>query len=153
MLRQTAVARKAHVILKQGQGLFSHQLKRILQKNHVHYYRWDPLHMYPARRLAHADVTLDAHTGARKWCPHRAESTVLVPDQKMKAIPVPRDYTDAYWWRDRQSRRVQCPVRWVEHRMYSGKQRKKHDFQDLAFARKFQFGVDDCIEHARRQRR
>lgn len=151
MLRTTAVSRKNPVVFKQGQGMFSHQLKRILNKKSLHKYTWDALPMYDPRKLAHANRYVDHDTYAEKYDPHWEQNAHLVPDQQYYNIPVPKEYKDAYWWRDLQARRVQCPTDWVHHRMHT-KDRLVYDFQDLAFRKKFQYSYEDVVANAKDMR-
>ncbi|CAD2217798.1 hypothetical protein AGDE_00709 [Angomonas deanei] len=152
MFHCSRVARKNPVIFKQGQGMFSHQLKRILNKNSLHRYNWDPLPMYDPRKLIHADRRVDHDTYEEVYDPHWMNSAHHVPDQRYHKIPVPADFKDAYWWRDLQARRVQCPVEWVSHRMYSSEDRRKYDFQDLAFKKKFEFSFEETVANAKDMR-
>lgn len=152
MLQTSAVCRKNPIVFKQGQGMFSHQLKRILNKKSLHRYNWDPLPMYDPRVLAHAGRYIDHHTYDAKYDPHWHQNTYMVPDQRYYSIPVPKEYSDAYWWRDLQARRVQCPVEWVHHRMHNKADRRAYDFQDLAFRKKFQFSYEETISNAKESR-
>ncbi|CCW63081.1 unnamed protein product [Phytomonas sp. EM1] len=152
MFRFDAVLRKNPVIFKQGQGMFTHQLKRILNKKSLHKYTWDPLPMYDPRKLVHANRYIDHDTYEEKYSPHWMNNAHLVPDQQFYHIPVPAEYKDAYWWRDLQARRVQCPVEWVSHRMYSKADRRKYDFQDLAFRKKFEYSFDEVVNNAKEMR-
>jgi hypothetical protein len=136
---------------KQGQGMFSHQLKRILNKKSLHKYNWDPLPMYDPRKLVHANRFVDHDTYEEKYDPHWENNTHLVPDQEFYNVPVPKEYKDAYWWRDLQARRIQCPVEWVHHRMHT-KDKLKYDFQDLAVRKKFEFSYEDVIANAKDMR-
>lgn len=140
------------MVFKQGQGMFSHQLKRMLRKNALHRYVWDPLPMYEPRKLMHANLLVDHETYKEQYDPHRDADTYLVPDQQFYHIPVPTAYKDAYWWRDLQARRVQCPVAWVGHRMYNKKDRQGYDFQDLGFRKKHEFSFEEVVQNAKDMR-
>jgi hypothetical protein len=153
MLRRTAIAaRKNPVFIKYDNSDFTHQMKRLLQRKYVHYYKWDdePLQMYPADRLAHANVKLDHRTGQAVYDPYRKADEYLVPDQKYSAYPIPAEYKDAYWIREREARRVQCPKEWVEDRYQQG---WKYDLTDDSLAEKFTFSEEEVIAHARLERR
>lgn len=152
MFRQCTICLKNPVIFKQGQGMFSHQLKRILNKKSLHRYNWDPLPMYNPRVLAHSNRIVDHDTYEEKYDPHWNNNVHLVPDQEFYHIPVPSEYKDAYWWRDLQARRVQCPVAWVHHRMHNNTDRHTYDFQDLAFRKKFQYSFEETISNAKDMR-
>ncbi|EPY30340.1 hypothetical protein STCU_04115 [Strigomonas culicis] len=132
--------------------MFSHQLKRILSKKSLHRYNWDPLPMYEPRKLVHASRYVDHDTYEERYDPHWEKEAHLVPDQQYHSIPIPPEYKDAYWWRDLQARRVQCPVDWVSHRMYNKADRRGYDFQDLAFRKKFEFSYEDTIRNAKDMR-
>ncbi|KPA76736.1 putative mitochondrial hypothetical protein [Leptomonas pyrrhocoris] len=151
MLRLSVALRKNPVVFKQGQGMFSHQLKRILNKKSLHKYNWDPLPMYEPRKLVHANRYVDHDTYEEKYDPHWEHNAHLVPDQAFYNVPVPKEYKDAYWWRDLQARRIQCPTEWVHHRMHT-KDRQKYDFQDLAFRKKFEFSYEDVVANAKEMR-
>lgn len=169
MLRSTPLVHKSQVILKFGEGLVTTQLKHILEKKPLHKFEWDALPEYPARKLRHADRQLDPRTGAAFPNPARdnnipmkntnntesstATTQYLVPDQTYHRIPVPQRYRDAYWWRERQARRVQCPTEWVSYRFWSPKLRERYSFMDLSFEEKFFFSVDDVVAHAKQERR
>jgi hypothetical protein len=152
MLRCTAPRLKRMHVFKYDDGEFSHQLKRILNRKQVHYYKWDdtPLQVYPADRLAHANVKLNHKTGEELPDPYRKADTYSVPDQKFAKFDVPSMYRDAYWMREREARRVQCPKEWVEHRY---KQPWKYDITDDSLAEKFTYSEEEVIAHARRERR
>lgn len=132
--------------------MFTHQLKRILNKKSLHRYNWDPLPMYDPRMLAHTNRQVDHDTYEERYDPHWENNAHWVPDQKYYAIPVPREFKDAYWWREIQARRVQCPVDWVQHRMYNKEDRQTYDFQDLGFRKKFQFSYEEVINNAKETR-
>ncbi|CUG01156.1 Hypothetical protein, putative [Bodo saltans] len=149
MMRLTTSLLKNPVNFKQGQGMVTHQLKRLLQKKHLHKYNWDPLPMYEPRKLVHANRYVDHHTYQEKVDPHWSENTVSVPDQKWLKVDVPAEYQDAYWFRDLQARRVQCPVEWVSHRMYKARHRRAYDFQDLGFKKKHIFLPEEAAENAK----
>jgi hypothetical protein len=151
-MRHSTVLLKNPVIFKQGQGMFTHQLKHLLQKKAVHRYNWDPVSLYPARNLWHADRLVDHHTYEERHDPHWDNKVYEVPDQEYSRIPVPSEYKDAYWFRDLQARRIQCPVEWVSHRMYSGKNRNRFDFQDLAMKAKFRIPQLQVIEKSKQKR-
>lgn len=152
MLRSSSVLLKNPIVFKQGQGMFTHQLKRILNKKSLHKYNWDPLPMYDPRKLAHAGRYVDHDTYEEKYDPHWATNAHEVPDQQFYKVPVPAEYKDAYWWRDLQARRVQCPTEWVAHRMYNKGDRQRYDFQDLAFKKKFEFPLDEVVQNAKDMR-
>eukprot|EP00796_Vickermania_ingenoplastis_P004521 gene4521-3308_t len=152
MLHRSPFLRKNPVLFKQGQGMFTHQLKRILNKKSLHRYNWDPLPMYDPRVLVHSNRRVDHDTYEEVHDPHWHQEVHLVPDQVFYAIPVPKDYKDAYWWRDLQARRVQCPVEWVSHRMYNKKDRESYDFQDLSFRKKFEYSYENTIQNAKDMR-
>lgn len=149
MFLRTVLLRKNPVIFKQGQGMFSHQLKRILNKKSLHKYNWDPLSMYNPRVLSHANRRVDHDTYEEVYDPHQSRDSFIVPDQQYHTIPVPQEYKDAYWWRDLQARRIQCPVEWVSHRMYNKKDRQTYDFQDLAFRKKFEYSYEEVVQNSR----
>ncbi|KAG5469339.1 hypothetical protein LSCM1_02554 [Leishmania martiniquensis] len=151
MLRFTHAIRKNPVVFKQGQGMFSHQLKRILNKKSLHKYNWDSLPMYDPRKLVHANRYVDHDTYEERYDPHWEHNAHLVPDQQFYYIPVPKEYKDAYWWRDLQARRVQCPTEWVHFRMHT-KDKLKYDFQDLAFRKKFEYSYEDVVANAKDMR-
>ena len=115
----------------------SHQLKRLLQKKHIHRYSWDKLTMYDPRRLVHTNKRLDHFTYANLPDPHRSATTYWVPDQEFLKVPVPVEFSDAYWWRELQARRIQCPIEWVEHRHLDAQKASRVDFQDLSMKKKF----------------
>ncbi|EAN95039.1 hypothetical protein C3747_60g19 [Trypanosoma cruzi] len=152
MFHLSFTRRKNPVIFKQGQGMFSHQLKRLLQKKAIHRYNWDPLPMYDPRKLVHANRRVDPETWQEVYDPHWDERAHLVPDQVYYHIPVPPEYKDAYWWRDLQARRVQCPVEWVSHRMYNKGDRQRYDFQDLSFRKKFEYSYEEVVKNAKDMR-
>lgn len=153
MYRQSTVFRKSPVVFKQGQGTFKGQLERILNKQHVHMSRWDELSMYDPRKLAHANRFVDHFTYETQYSDPLWSSTVHeVPDQRYGRIAVPAEYKDAYWWRDLQARRVQCPVEWVSYRMYNKGLRLRTDFTDLSFKRKWQFTVDHVLANLEKER-
>lgn len=149
MLRLTTSLLKNPVNFKQGQGMVTHQLKRLLQKKHVHKYVWDPLPMYEPRKLVHANRVVDHKTYQEKVDPHWDNNVVYVPDQTWQKLPVPAEFKDAYWFRDLQARRVQCPVEWVSHRMYKAKYRRTYDFQDLGFRKKHMFSAHEAVSNAK----
>lgn len=132
--------------------MFTHQLKRLLQKKAIHKFVWDPLPMYNPRKLVHSNREVDHFTYLEKRDPHWENNIHYVPDQKFLKVPVPNEYKDAYWWRDLQARRVQCPIDWVSHRMYRGTSRRATDFQDLAFRPKHRFTVMETVQHAKASR-
>ncbi|CCW66170.1 unnamed protein product [Phytomonas sp. Hart1] len=152
MFRFNVALRKNPVIFKQGQGMFTHQLKHILNKKSLHKYNWDPLPMYDPRKLVHSNRYIDHDTYEEKYSPCWMENAYLVPDQQFYHIPVPSEYKDAYWWRDLQARRVQCPIEWVSHRMYSKKDRQLYDFQDLAVRKKFEYPYEEVVQNAKDMR-
>lgn len=152
MLRSSTTLLKNPVNMKQGQGMFTHQLKRLLRKKHLHKYNWDALPMYDPRTLIHSNREVDHKTYVEKRDPHWDQNVHWVPDQTYEKIPVPAEFKDAYWWRDLQARRIQCPVDWVSNRMYSARRRQEFDFQDLAFRRKKVFTYDEAALNARRVR-
>lgn len=152
MLRHSVALRKNPIIFKQGQGMFTHQLKRILNKKSLHKYNWDPLPMYDPRKLVHAGRFVDHDSYQEVYDPHWVNNAYDVPDQQYCKIPVPAEYKDAYWWRDLQARRVQCPVEWVSHRMYSKVGRRRFDFQDLGFKKKFEFSLEEVVQNAKDMR-
>jgi hypothetical protein len=77
----------------------------------------------------------------------------IVPDQHYGRVPVPQRYRDAYWWRERQARRVQCPMSWVADKYRDAATRQRYSFMDFSFEEKFRFSVDDVIAHAKEERR
>lgn len=107
--------------------------------------------MYEPRKLVHANRYVDHDTYEEKYDPHSEQNSHLVPDQRFYNIPIPQEYKDAYWWRDLQARRIQCPVEWVHHRMHTS-DRRKYDFQDLAFRKKFEFSYEETIQNAKDMR-
>lgn len=117
----------------------------------MHYSKWDeePLNVYPADRLAHANVKLDQRTKEIPDFAKRAEA-YKVPDQRFTSFAVPEEFKDAYWIREREARRVQCPVEWVEHRY---KEPWKYDLTDDSLAEKFTYTDEEVIAHARLERR
>ena len=155
--RRSVVARKNPVVLKFGEGVVHDQLKHILNKKPLHYMEWDPLPQFPPRKLRHVDRRLNPHTGAALPDPARDdlryERNYFVPDQHFNRVPVPRRYSDAYWWRELQARRVQCPISWVERKFQDPRLRERYSFEDLSFEKKFFFTVDDVVAHARQERR
>jgi hypothetical protein len=157
MLRTTSLQLKNPVILKYGEGLITTQLKHILEKKPLHHFEWDDIPEYPARQLRHTDRRLDPRTG--KTLPDPARDNIsfgqnyLVPDQYYHRIPVPQRYRDAYWWRERQARRIQCPISWVSYKFWSPELRDRYSFMDLSFQEKFYFTPDDVIAHAKQERR
>lgn len=152
MLRQTAVFLKNPVNYKQGQGMFSHQLKRLLRKNHVHRFTWDKLPMYNPRVLVHANRLVDPETHQIVRDAHWEEQAHWVPDQTYAKIPVPKEFKDAYWWRDLQARRVQAPLEWMRHRFYSPSDKRKYDFQDLSLKKKHRYTLEEVVANARSMR-
>lgn len=152
MFRLTVHCLKNPVNFKAGQGMITHQFKRLLRKKPLHKYIWDPLPMYNPRALVHTNREVDHFTYEEKRNPHAEGSVYWVPDQRWEKVPVPQEFKDAYWWRDLQARRVQCPVEWVSHRMYSPLDRQRYDFQDLAFRRKPMVGYHEAAENAKRMR-
>ena len=153
MLRRTIASRAKHpLVVKYDNADFSHQFKRILNREHAHYYKWDdtPLRVYPADRLAHTNVKLDQRTGEALPDVSRRATTYKVPDQEYTAFGIPEEFKDAYWAREREARRVQVPKEWVEHRY---KEAWKYDLTDDSLAEKFTFSDDEVIAHARRERR
>lgn len=153
MLRRASpLLSKKPVYVKYDDSEFTHQFKRILNRKHVHYYKWDeePLLVFPADRLAHADVRLDQRTGKEVFDASRHVNAYKVPDQKFHYFRVPEEYKDAYWIREREARRVQCPVEWVEDRY---KQPWKYDITDDSLKEKFTFTEEQVIAHAKRERR
>jgi hypothetical protein len=173
MLRSTPTVYKSQVILKFGEGLVTTQLKHILEKKPIHHFDWDALPEYPARKLRHVDRQLDPRTGAALPNPARdnnipmnyknnnsennnsssSSTQYLVPDQRYHRVPVPHRYRDAYWWRERQARRIQCPTDWVSYKFTDPKLRERYSFMDLSFEEKFFFSVDDVVAHAKQERR
>ena len=151
-MKQTVILRKNPVLFKQGQGMFTHQLKHLLQKKAVHRYIWDPIEQYPARKLWHTNRIIDHHTYEEKRDPQWNVRKVEVPDQQYSRIPIPPEFKDAYWFRDLQARRIQCPVEWVSYRMYSQKGKNLYDFQDLSMQKKFRFGPEQVVNMARQER-
>ena len=151
-MRSSLILLKNPVLFKQGQGMFTHQLKHLLQKKAIHRYNWDPLLQYPARNLWHVNRYVDHHTYEEKHDPHWDARKVEIPDQQFSRIPIPPEFKDAYWFRELQARRVQCPVEWVAYRMHSARQRRRYDFQDLSMARKVQFDEHQVVEMARQER-
>ena len=157
MLRTTPLTLKNPVVIQFGEGIVTTQLKHILEKKPLHYMEWDELPEYPARKLRSTDRQLDPRTG--KAYPNPARDNMahgtqyLVPDQTYNRIPVPHRYRDAYWWRERQARRIQCPVSWVAYRFWNPTLRERYNFQDLSFEEKFWFYVDDVVAHAKQERR
>ena len=159
MLHTTCVRLKNPLLLKYGEGLLSKQLDYLLKKKPLHHFEWDPLPQYPPRRLRHADRALNPFTGAALADPARDDTrgahnqAYVVPDQHYSRVPVPQRYRDAYWWRERQARRVQCPTQWVAHKFYDARLRDRYSFQDLSFEKKFYFTTDDVVAHALQERR
>lgn len=153
MLRTSSRLLKNPVIPNYGKGLFSHQLKRILNKKPLHYHKWTPIALYQPRPLWHADRRVDHVTGQEVSDPHWDRNAYWVPDQEFGRIPVPGDFKDAYWTREAQARRVQCPIEWMGHKMYSRQQRIRTDFQDLSFQPKKFFSHKEVLDHAAMRRR
>jgi hypothetical protein len=143
---------KNPVLYKQGQGMFTHQLKHLLQKKAVHRYNWDPVAEYPARNLWHANRMVDHHSYQEVHDPQWDRQAYNVPDQNYLKIPVPSEFKDAYWYRELQAKRIQCPVDWVSHRMYSPKNRARFDFQDLSMKEKFRLPMESVVEKSKQQR-
>eukprot|EP00744_Colponema_vietnamica_P025830 GILI01038119.1.p1 GENE.GILI01038119.1~~GILI01038119.1.p1 ORF type:complete len:154 (+),score=5.29 GILI01038119.1:44-505(+) len=147
MLRHTAVCHKNPYVYKFNNSRFSTQLKWLLSKKAVHKHTWDPIPLYNPRDLAHTNQKLDHYTYEPQYDAHREANSFLVPDQTYNKVPVPSEFKDAYWWRDLQSRRVQCPTRWVDHNIYRADRRLYTDFQNLAFQQKFKYRKDDVLRH------
>lgn len=157
-MRQTPIARKNPINYKMGQGMFSEQLKHLLRKDQLHKMVWDPLPMYNPRKLAHTEKEIDHYTYQEKHNPHNTMAAdngkvYEVPDQQYRKVAVPSKYKDAYWWRERQAKRVQVPVEMVQDRMYNPEKRWQTDFQDLSFKQKFTFTEEEVIAHMKKSRR
>ena len=153
MLRRSAVQlRKRPVNIRHNNDNYTHQFKRMLVRERVHKAEWDPrpLQIYPADRLAHANRRLDQHTGQEVPDVYRRASAYEVPDQQFAKFPVPDEYKDAYWIREREARRAQVPMEWIEHRK---KEPWRYDTTDDSYAEKFTFSDEEVIAHARRERR
>ena len=149
MFRASQVHQKNPVNFKQGQGMFTHQLKHMLRKQHVHKYNWDPLPMYDPRKLVHANREVHHYSYEERRDPHWDHRAVFVPDQRYGKIPVPLEFKDAYWWRDLQARRLQCPLDWVWFRFGSARVKRQWDFGDLAVRKKHSLSMDEVIANAR----
>lgn len=108
--------------------------------------------MYDPRVLVHTNRKVDHDTYEEKYDPHWKQNAHLVPDQKYYAIPVPKEFKDAYWWRDLQARRIQCPIEWVHHRIHKKSGRQTYDFQDLRVQKKFQYSYEETIQNAKDMR-
>ncbi len=153
MLRVTPFALKNPVIPGFGKGKFTNQFKRILQKEHLHFYKWTPLTTYDPRPLWHTDREVDHITGQEKASKTWDEDVHWVPDQTYQKVPVPSAYKDAYWVRDAEARRVQCPVDWVFTKYASKNGKHRYDLQDLSFKEKKFFSHHEVVDYARTQRR
>ena len=63
---------------------------------------------------------------------------------------MPSEFKDAYWIREREARRVQCPKEWVEHRY---KEPWRYDLTDDSLKEKFVYSDEEVVAHAKHERR
>lgn len=190
MLRHTGVCRKNPVIMKQGGGKYTHQLKHHLVKVAPHYKAWEPIPpLYEPRRLWHASRRIDPATGLPRHDPHRdgvgtvaasaaassavpspvgplaptaysradagaGQGTFWVPDQEWLRVPVPAEYKDAYWGREREARRHQGKDldQDVIDKVFTRDQRYTVDFNDFGLRPRRVVSAEDAVRNLRRSR-
>lgn len=137
------------MFIRYDQTAFTDQLKRILQVMPAHKYVWnpEPVQVFPPDALMHTNKKLNHRTGKPLPDPYREATQYLVPDQEYSKLPIPEEFADAYWSREQEARRAQCPDKWMSDRKLEP---WKYDVTDDSLRPKKVLSSEEVLANVRR---